>query len=164
MITSAKTSINKNKVPALFKHIPWRPGTMNLDLGGGRYDTATEYLRVRNVINKIYDPYNRTQEENEDALSHTYDTVTISNVLNVIPSYDARIDLLKLALNHVKKGGTIYIKVYEGNGSGKGNITQNGESYQANRVLKDFMENEVREVFSKHDIKYDKTKGVIHIG
>ena len=57
--TSAKTSINKNKVPALFKLAVFKPDTVNLDYGGGKFDTATEYLKKFNVTNLIYDPYNR---------------------------------------------------------------------------------------------------------
>ena len=65
-ITSASTSINSAKVPAVFKKVrSWAPGQINVDLGGGRYDTATEYLlREYGAHNLVLDPYNRTEEHN----------------------------------------------------------------------------------------------------
>lgn len=118
--TSANTSINKTKVPAIFHRIRWQPGTTNLDWGGGKYDTATEYLKRFQVKNVIYDPFNRSQEENAAALAGTYDTATLSNVLNVIAEPEIRKEAVLGALGHLKPGGALYISIYEGNHSGRG--------------------------------------------
>ena len=66
-ITSKDTSINKNVYPAVFNRVKdWEEGTVNLDIGGGKYDTATDYLENFGVENLIYDPYNRDEEWNKD--------------------------------------------------------------------------------------------------
>lgn len=140
-ITSAATSINAKKVPALFKRVQWKPGTRNLDLGGGRYNTATEYLEGKGVLNWIYDPYNRSEAENQEAMQCNPDTVTISNVLNVIKEPEARRELLELAKSF---NCPVYITVYEGNGSGEGRETRAG--WQENRKLAEYVE-EVATVF-----------------
>lgn len=119
--SSANTSINSTKVPALFRKIRWQAGTRNLDWGGGKYDTATEYLKELGVVNRIYDPFNRSPAENDAALACTcYDTATLSNVLNVIAERDVRIAAVAGAMQHLKPGGKLYISVYEGNHSGRG--------------------------------------------
>ena len=135
-ITSAKTSINSTRIPAIFKHpaIKWQAGTRNLDWGGGRYDTATEYLKGLGVLNAIYDPYNREAAHNAKVLAEApYDSATVSNVLNVVQGAENRKNIIKDALDYVKEGGIIYIKVYEGNRSGTGKITKQGSCWQENR-------------------------------
>lgn len=141
-ITSAKTSINKTKVPALFKavdkQIGWEFMGFNLDIGGGKYDTATEFLADKMVSNSIYDPYNRPEKENSYALNfNAYDSVTISNVLNVIESDAHILDMLHLAKTRLIEGGDIYISVYEGNRSGK--FKYGKDSMQRNWKLKDYL-------------------------
>lgn len=125
MVTSANTSINKDRVPAVFTKVgdrfSWRAGGINLDIGGGKYDTATEYLHELGVINIIYDPYNRSEDHNGRALKKKYDTVTISNVLNVIESELEIYSVLQLAHRVLKKHGTVYITIYN---SGKTGISK----------------------------------------
>ena len=117
--TSANTSVNRTKVPAIFKKTLGKLGPVNLDLGGGKYDTATEFLRAKGVENFIIDPYNRSPEENEtnESLIILYggaDSCTISNVLNVIDTRPARLDTLKYARLMLRSGGSLFITVYEG--------------------------------------------------
>lgn len=140
-ITSAATSINSKKVPRLFGLVKdWKPGTHNLDFGGGRYDTATTYLAARGVTNHIYDPYNRSQEENRAALDcYDYDTCTISNVLCVIKSHKARVEALTDTFFRVKDGGKIYITVYEGDKSRVGRETKK-DCWQNNQPLSTYYE------------------------
>ena len=118
-VGSAKTSINKGKLPVLFTTVKdWKPGTVNLDLGGGQYDNATEYLKTLGVTSYILDKYNRSPEENARAAAATQegqaDTVTISNVLNAIREQSGRDEVLRNAVDAVKPDGTVYITVYEG--------------------------------------------------
>jgi len=118
--TSKNTSINKVKVPQLFtkvgKKFGWNKGTVNLDIGGGKYDTATKYLKRKGITNLIYDPFNRSDEHNEEVLKQVkeeqVDTVTLSNVLNTIDCMFAMRRTLTLARRSLKKGGTLYITIY----------------------------------------------------
>jgi predicted RNA methylase len=162
-VGSAKTSINGNKLPAIFTKVKtWGPGTVNLDLGGGRYDNATEYLKSLGVTSYVLDKYNRSAEENALAAEKTQegqsDTVTISNVLNVIKEQSGRDEVLANAVDAVKPNGTVYITVYEGNGKGVGKYSQfdkeTGEatSWQENRLTSQYI-TEIRKFFSDVSIK-----------
>jgi hypothetical protein len=53
-ISSANTSLNQ--VPASFKSINWEPGSSNADIGGGRFDTGSEYYSSKNIshINELF--------------------------------------------------------------------------------------------------------------
>lgn len=147
--TSKKTSINSAKLPAVFKLVNFECGTTNVDIGGGRFDNATDYLSALNVENSIYDPYNRSELHNNEVIARGiniggYDTATISNVLNVIEEKDARLTVLNNASEFVKCGGKVFITVYEGDRSGNGKATKCG--YQMNRKTDEYLD-EVREVF-----------------
>jgi len=138
---SRKTSINKTKIPVIFKKIIWESNTINADLGGGRYDNASEYLLERGVTNYIYDPFNRTPQHNEFVLNKIKggqcDTVTLSNVLCVIKELENRYQLLANAIDCLKPVGTAYITIYAGNGTGVGRPTTGG--YQLNKKIKEFL-------------------------
>ena len=147
--TSANTSINSKQVPAVFKKVNWSSDSINFDLGGGKYDTATEYLDGLGVTNLIYDPYNRSRAHNDRvlaiAINHRPDSCTISNVLNVIMEPDVRTDTLRFAKAVLKSGGSCFITVYEGDKSGVGRVTK-GNCYQNNKRLAEYID-EVRNVF-----------------
>ena len=138
-ITSANTSVNSIKVPALFKRIKnWAPNTINLDYGGGKYDTATKYLKDLKIKNCIYDPFNRSQKDNQQTLNKApFDSATVSNVLNVIKEPEIRKEVIQEALNLLKQNALLYITIYEGNKSGIGRQTSKG--WQENRKLKDYL-------------------------
>lgn len=148
--TSEKTSINVSKVPAVFKEVKhWTPGTINLDYGGGRADTAAEYLAPMDVINLVYDPYNRTPEHNKEVIRTVRkaggaDTATCSNVLNVIKEPEVRQNVLQNIKKLVKPNGTVYITVYEGSGKGNEGPTKSG--YQLNRKTEGYLD-EIKQVF-----------------
>lgn len=96
--TSANTSINATKLPTTFKKFSFVTGTRNFDLGGGRFDNATEYLNRLGVENVIYDPFNRSRKHNENAIKKSYrafDTCTINNVLNVVDNLDEINNIVK---------------------------------------------------------------------
>lgn len=149
--TSEKTSINTSKVPAIFKLIKtWKPGTINLDYGGGRFDIATDYLYDEyDVTNLIYDPFNRSSKHNSYVLTTLHnnggaDTATCSNVLNVIKEYDVRINVLENISKLLKPNGTLYITVYEG---GKDQVEgPTGSGYQLARKTAEYLD-EIKEVF-----------------
>ena len=122
--SSAATSINSSKLPAVFKMVDFERGSVNLDYGGGKFDNAAEYLSSQyGATNLVYDKYNRTSEHNREVLSLVRknggaDTVTCSNVLNVIAEEPERLAVLRNCKRFLKPGGKCYITVYEGNGSG----------------------------------------------
>ena len=146
--TSAATSINGAKLPAVYGYIErhygagfWRRVSV-IDIGGGKFDNARDHVREYGGNLAIYDPYNRTPEENADALSGLYDAAIISNVLNVIDSAAARLDVLKTAAD---RAPVVFITVYEGDRSGVGRRT-GADSWQENRKLADYLP-EIRRVF-----------------
>jgi hypothetical protein len=155
--TSAATSINRTKVPAVFGKVAkcggFREGGINLDIGGGKFDTATEFLARHGVENFIYDPYNRTHEHNQASLEAAgfgqADTVTVSNVLNVIKEEYRRLGVLSLAQYATKLGGKVYITVYEGDKSGIARETSAG--YQLNRKTAEYVA-ECSQVFGKVEL------------
>lgn len=149
--SSAATSINSAKLPALFKMVDFKEGSINLDYGGGKFDNVAEYLEdTYGATNLVYDKYNRSTEHNREVLNQIRknggaDTVTCSNVLNVIAEESERLAVLRNCKRYLKSGGTCYITVYEGSGSGEGTETKAG--YQLNRKTKDY-EDEIKQVFS----------------
>lgn len=149
----AKSSLNH--IPAIFKKIPWEEGQVNLDLGGGRFEKATNYLHKRGVWNIVVDKYSRTDKDNflaESYLSlYGCNTVTISNVLCVIRTKKERINILNTARKYLKKSGNVYISIYAGDGSGKGRRTKSN-TWQNNRPLRTYLK-EIQEVFPNASLK-----------
>lgn len=148
-ITSAKTS--RNQLSQGMKYIDWAGVDYNFDLGGGKYEKNTEWLlKERNVINLVYDPYNRSRDYNRLSLGMAClsTTTTIFNVLCVIPEHEMRMKVLRFGKREKTKH--IYITVYHGDSSGIGKETRFG--WQANRTLKSFLP-EVQEVYPQAYIK-----------
>jgi hypothetical protein len=128
--SSAKTS--RPIIPAAAKVINWMPNTTNFDMGGGKYENLTNFLKTKGVKNFVYDQFNRTQAHNTAVLARGMtDTGSLFNVLNVIPDVDEMIEALQLLKMMVS--GEIYISVYEGDGSGQGKQTRDG--FQQNKKL-----------------------------
>lgn len=152
---SSVTSINSSKLPTIFGLVQklggFKQGTMNLDYGGGRFDNAAQYLKDYDVLNLVYDPFNRSKEHNKDVLDFVKknggaDTVTCSNVLNVIKEPENRLSVIKNCDRLVKSGGTVYFTVYEGSGSGEGKANDKRKSYQTNMKTEDYQK-ELEQVF-----------------
>lgn len=151
-ITSADTSVNM--LPKLFNKMPresalFERGSINLDVGGGKFETVTDYLHARGVHNFVLDPYNRSEAHNNRireliATPKQADTATLSNVLNVIRYEGHRIHCLEVAAEALRWDGVCFITVYEGSKSGRGKKTTKG--FQLNRRTKAYV-SEVEEVF-----------------
>lgn len=162
--TSANTSINSTKLPAIFSMVRFEPETINLDYGGGKFDNATAALEGKGVTNLIYDPYNRSSGHNKDVIDTVRknggaDTVTCSNVLNVIKEPEARKAVIKNIYSLLKNSGTAYFTVYEGTGKGNEGPTRSG--YQLNKKTGDYVE-EISSVFpsvSRHGKLIIASKG-----
>lgn len=147
--TSENTSINNSRLPAVFNMVSFEPGTVNIDYGGGKFDNVAEYLTQYDVVNLVYDPYNRTAEHNKEVIRLVRehggaDTATCSNVLNVIKEPEVRLNVLNNIKKLVKPNGKIYITVYEGKGNNVEGPTKAG--YQLNRKTAEYMD-EIQQVF-----------------
>lgn len=146
---SAKTSINSNKLPAIYKMISIPNGSVGLDFGGGSFDNAIEFIKDLGATLYVYDPYNRSAEYNKQTIKTLRDIggadwAVNSNVLNVIKEPEARRAVLENISKITKPGAPIYITVYEGRGDSKEGPTKSG--YQLNRKTADYLE-EIQEVF-----------------
>jgi hypothetical protein len=156
--TSAKTSLKQ--VPAGFKivdkYFGWKPNTINLDIGGGKYDLMTNALKEKGVDNLVFDPYNRSQKHNNDVLmicrQFGADTVTIFNVLNVIKEYEMQINVLNLALDAVRDDGMLFVRSTYKNPAKQSGVTKSG-SFQHYLTQQDYLEM-VKEVFPGAILKY----------
>ncbi len=147
--TSANTSINSTKLPAIFSMVSFKPETINLDYGGGKFDNATNELSSKGVTNLIYDPYNRSAGHNKNVIDTIRknggaDTATCSNVLNVIKEPEARRAVIKNIYSLLKADGTAYFTVYEGTGKGNEGPTKSG--YQLNKKTADYVD-EISSIF-----------------
>lgn len=148
--SSAATSINSTKLPAIYSMVNFRSGDVVVDFGGGKFDNAVNYLKDKGVTLLVYDPYNRSAEHNKEVLRILKehggaDAAVNSNVLNVIKEPEAREAVLKNIKKITKRGAPIYITVYEGKGDGAEGPTKSG--YQLNRKTGDYMD-EVERIFS----------------
>jgi hypothetical protein len=157
--TSAKTSIKH--VPAGFKivdkHFGWQPNTVNLDIGGGKYDLMTEKLLEKNVTNLIFDPYNRSLKHNVDVvwgilIADGVHTVTIFNVLNVIKEREVQLNVLNMARLSLKKGGMVFIRSAYMNPNKASGVTKSG-TFQHYLTQREYLKI-VKKVFPDAELKY----------
>lgn len=98
-------------------------GMVVLDVGGGPYDTGTEYLAQNGIENLVYDPHARSKEHNNRVLQKLKerggaDAVVVDKVLNIIPWAEIRIAVLRFSYCWLKDGGKMIVTIYEGNKSG----------------------------------------------
>lgn len=151
--SSKKTSINI--IPKTFKKIVFKPNTINLDYGGGKYEKATEYLAQLNVTNLVFDPFNRKIEHNKKVLeqikeNNGADTVTCNNVLNVIKEEKIRQQVIQNCFRLLKPKGIVYFLTFEGDKSEIGKKTSKG--WQNNRLTESYQD-ELEKVFSNVALK-----------
>lgn len=133
--TSANTSINCKKIPAVYtkaaKHITGKV----LDYGCGKYTALIKAHAEKNGFQwSGYDKFNQTAEQNAHAFRKA-DVVISSNVLNVIAESDVRKDVLE---KMARRGNKLLITVYEGDKSGKGRRSQ-ADCWQENRKTADYL-------------------------
>lgn len=144
--TSAATSINSGKLPAVYRKIPYYAGKVVMDYGCGRY---IGHIR-KSMPDQIYlpfDPYNQPHEVNLETWAMirvamktvTPVTVICSNVLNVINDENEIWGIARNIWTIVRMtGGIGYITVYEGNRTGIGRKT-GPDQYQRNQKLRDYL-------------------------
>ena len=134
--TSANTSVNMKKLPAIYtkaeKHITGKV----LDYGCGKYTVLIKNHAEKHGFRwSGYDKFNQTAEQNAHAFKKA-DVVISSNVLNVIEEKEVRKDVLK---KMAKRGNKLLITVYEGDKSGKGKRSKT-DCWQENRRVADYLE------------------------
>ena len=144
--TSASTSINKTRLPAIYSRVSFPAGSVVLDYGCGKYtDLIRAYLAVDGCSYLPYDPYNQPAAVNERSklMFGIYQRFTerplfavCSNVLNVIDNEEAlqtvAAELYDLAAD------AVYITVYEGDKSGTGRET-GPDQWQRNERIRDYL-------------------------
>lgn len=145
--TSASTSINSTKLPAVYRKAKLSAPFV-LDYGCGRYtDHIKAYLNKQGRHFFGYDPYNqpeRTNKKTMESLRIACDyglmmDVICSNVLNVIDDDRTVLFIAETIENIVNKTyGTAYITVYEGNRSSVGRRT-GSDQYQRNEPLRNYL-------------------------
>ena len=138
-----------------------KPGSVNVDLGGGRYDHGTKFMESHGVTSHVLDPYNRSDEHNQKVASAVReaggaDSVTVFNVLNTIKESEVHTQVLESAKTHLKPGGSLWLSVYAGDRSGVGKRTK-ADSWQRNEPLHKYLET-VRGVFPNATVRH----GMIH--
>lgn len=143
--TSAATSINSTRLPAVYGKLPPVRPAILLDYGCGRY---TDHIRAAlpGTYYLPYDAFNQPPAVNAATLAavdeYHYNRVPVSvvcsNVLNVIME-DAIVDSIAANIRAIiRDGGTAYITVYEGDRTGQGKQT-GPDQYQRNQPLRDYL-------------------------
>jgi len=139
-VTSAKTCRNQKAAGARFLTEIFDMPLRVLDFGGGKYSEAQEYLQSVGATCEVYDPYNRTKEENIKALNQKYDVMMCNNVLNVLTDdilLDVVFDMQKIA--KMCEITYILVTVYERDKTGVGCYTGKN-SYQRNEKTTDYID------------------------
>lgn len=155
--TSADTSVNKNKLPAIFKKIDWmklnnvlrkrnweiygHSGYFTVfDYGCGKYSRETrDFVNCNGFAYLPYDPYNLPEWQNHTNLKETISERTLivvcSNVLNVIDD-DKEVERIHDFITSF--GEFFFYNVYEGDKSGVGRETK-PDCYQRNQRLDSYL-------------------------
>ena len=146
--TSAATSVNRSRLPAVYSRAPITKGDVVLDYGCGRYvDHIRKAVTSAGSVYLAYDKYNQSPETNSTSMDvvkrltaiGTPVTVVCSNVLNVIDNETEIAYIAARILGIVRRtGGKAYITVYEGDRSGTGRQT-GPDQYQRNSPLRDYL-------------------------
>lgn len=146
--TSARTSTNATRLPKVYGKLPALPRhSLLFDYGCGKY---TDHIRdaLPGVTYCPYDPFNQPEQVNYTSVyyvrvamhMHYPVTVVCSNVLNVIDSDEQVRDIADTIRQIVTAtGGTGYVTVYAGDGSGHGRQT-GPDQYQRNQPLRDYLQ------------------------
>lgn len=156
VITSKNTSVNKDKVPAIYAKLEKCNvyGTHLFDVGCGKYTKHINlYAVTKGICSKWhgYDPYNRPKTINKKVSAIAFEekyklygeanpnVFVSSNVLNVIKGSNRQREYLKSIFHMMKDIDECYITVYEGNRSGIGKVTKK-DCWQENKKLKEYFE------------------------
>ena len=152
--TSANTSVNSKRLPAIYKKIDWYKIKLQynklvvLDIGAGKYTQhIKEYIESKGGEYIPYDPYNLSPADNlyAGANFHRATVVICSNVFNVIKEMDVIYDLHEMI---TKYNVPYFISVYEGDRSWIGHETKKG-CWQRNETIDAYLINCREGIFNK---------------
>ena len=152
--TSAKTSINSTKLPAIYSRLNWSklriaspPRPVVLDIGAGKYTNHIQnFLQSKGFIYAPYDPFNLPKSTNDHSLSLTPSVVICSNVFNVIKEKDVHYQIHQLIRD---KKCPFFITVYEGDKTFIGHPTKNNSCYQRNETIDAYLMRHDEVVYKK---------------
>lgn len=150
-ISSAGTSINSKKLPAIFGKIDWEGILIDfsqkklrenpsfngkpviLDYGAGKYtDHIRRFCETRGFIYKAFDPYNGSDWDWD---LYVPDVIVCSNVLNVIREDE----VINEIHNYITSYNCVYfITTYEGDKTGVGRATKE-DCWQRNQKLSSYL-------------------------
>lgn len=139
--TSANTSINSTKLPAVYNKFKFQPGMRVLDYGCGKYvDHIKKKMDELDCNWYGYDKFNQPEVINMETKhmmkNGRFDIGICSNVLNVIDSPD----VIKYIVKELKDCcETAVFFIYEGNKSGIGKISKN-DCWQRNESVDLYVE------------------------
>lgn len=139
-VTSAETCRNQKAAGARILSGTYRPPKRVLDFGGGKYSEAQEFLQSMGFVCEVYDPYNRSYDENLQALQQKYDLMMCNNVLNVLTDTVLHYVIQDMRLICDMCGITgVIVTVYERDRNGQGRMTGDN-TYQRNEKTADYIE------------------------
>ena len=145
--SSAGTSINSKRLPAIYKKARFAPGDVILDYGCGKYTEHIKSALPAKVTYLPWDPYNQPDRTNDSTKRRLWAgihsgkplRVVCSNVLNVIDDAETVHSIAReLAYLADRSGGIVYVTVYEGNRSGEGRQT-GPDQYQRNEPIQNYL-------------------------
>lgn len=140
--TSANTSVNSKRLPAIYNKIKWNlfRGGVVLDIGAGKYtEHIKNYLKAWDITYLPYDPYNLSAADNLYASSRFHEATCIicSNVFNVIKEMQVIYDLHDMITSFKVP---YFITIYEGDKSWLGRETRKG-CWQRNETKEGYIIN-----------------------
>lgn len=131
--SSKDTSLNQ--IPKLAKFLEITNETVLLDYGCGGYSKFQKLVEEKGGKFYGFDPFWKSEEENEIAMKCNPTIVTCANVLNVIQEETIIDNIVRIVSNF---NCEVIFQVYEGNKTNMGSITKKG--YQRNEKANCYME------------------------
>ncbi len=120
--TSATTSLNQIN-PLIKNLLPYLSGYTILDIGGGKFQANKQHAEQLKINYHVYDKYNRSPQENAQALACRPQLILCNNVLNVIDEGQALRNTIALCAAYQVP---CYFTIYEGNKSGIAQTSKTG--------------------------------------
>jgi hypothetical protein len=137
-----------------------------LDVGGGKYDHARNYMLKKGYELLIWDPFRRSKMHNrviKSLISNKQaDAATSMSVLNVIENIEARLAHICTLKAGIKTGGKAYFKVWAGkeNRGGTRQAEYQHDSFQANAFADAYLR-EIEVVFGNGNVSVDRERDLI---
>ena len=142
--TSADTSINEVKLPAIYNRNLIPSESIVLDYGCGKYvEHIEKHCNALGIEYHYYDKFNQPETSNKEQLSIVEEKRALghrvfavcSNVLNVIQEDEIILSILE---DMRELATDLRLTVYEGNKSGQGRVTKK-DCYQRMQCLREYI-------------------------